>query len=145
MVAQTVLATIPGATARRRVQVVLVQRPDGQLSLSLRDQHYAGGIGWFDQRTLELEPCQLRQLRVVLGRDGPEAATAVPRPHRDPRGARHDARRDGSGRDHLLRHPESPRDPQSVAPRPGRGAGRRSAASGSTRPSILAFAGPGVA
>ena len=48
-------------------QVALTQGGDGRLAIDLRDQHYAEGIGWFDQRTLALDPRQFRQLKAVLG------------------------------------------------------------------------------
>ena len=47
--------------------VALTQGRDGRLAIDLRDQHYAEGIGWFDQRTLALDPRQFRQLKAVLG------------------------------------------------------------------------------
>lgn len=67
MVAQTVLASLPGSAPHHRLQVALGQRPDGSLRIDLREQHYAEGIGWFDQRTLSLEPRQFQQLQAVLG------------------------------------------------------------------------------
>jgi hypothetical protein len=67
MTARTVLATLPGGGPDQRLQVSLAQRGDGRLSIVLCEQHYAEGIGWFDQRTMGLEPRQLRQLQAVLG------------------------------------------------------------------------------
>ena len=67
MSARTVLATIAGSAPFQRLQVALVQRRDGRLSIDLREQHYAEGIGWFDQRALELDPRQFQQLQAVLG------------------------------------------------------------------------------
>jgi hypothetical protein len=66
MVAQTVLATLPGSGPNERLLVALAQR-GGRLMIELREQHYAEGIGWFDQRTMALEPRQFRQLQAVLG------------------------------------------------------------------------------
>jgi len=35
--------------------------------IELREQHYAEGIGWFDQRTLTLNSRQFKQLRMIFG------------------------------------------------------------------------------
>jgi hypothetical protein len=70
MVGRTILATLPGSAPLERLQVALVQRPDGRLMIDLREQHYAEGIGWFDQRTMELEPRQFQQLQAALGLKG---------------------------------------------------------------------------
>jgi hypothetical protein len=67
MVGRTVLGTLAGSAPHQRVQVALVQGDEGRLSLELREQHHAEGIGWFDQRALELDPRQLRQLQALLG------------------------------------------------------------------------------
>jgi hypothetical protein len=45
----------------------LVHAEEGGLLIDLREQHYAEGIGWFDQRRLELDPRQFQQLQAVLG------------------------------------------------------------------------------
>ncbi len=74
MVVQTILATLPGSGPHQRLQVALVQRRDGRLVIDLRDQHHAEGIGWFDQRTLTLEPRQWKQLQAVLGSSAPALA-----------------------------------------------------------------------
>jgi len=66
MKAQTVLATLPGSRPHQRLQVALAQGRDGSLVIDLREQHYADGIGWFDQRTLSLEPAQFKRLQAVL-------------------------------------------------------------------------------
>jgi hypothetical protein len=67
MAARTVLATLAGSAPYQRLLVALEQRDDGRLAIDLREQHYAEGIGWFDQRTLSLEPRQFRQLQAALG------------------------------------------------------------------------------
>ncbi|MEO6808007.1 MAG: hypothetical protein ABI353_02715 [Isosphaeraceae bacterium] len=66
MVATTVLATLPGPGLNQRLQVALIQGDDG-LMIDLHEQHFAEGIGWFDQRSMMLEPWQFRQLQAVLG------------------------------------------------------------------------------
>jgi hypothetical protein len=67
MPGRTVLATLGGRGPFQRLQVSLVQAEDGRLLIDLREQHYAEGIGWFDQRRLELDPRQFQQLQGVLG------------------------------------------------------------------------------
>jgi hypothetical protein len=67
MDAQTILATLPGSRPHERLQVVLTQGRHGNLTIELREQHYAEGIGWFDQRALSLEPGQFKRLQAVLG------------------------------------------------------------------------------
>jgi len=67
MAARTILATLGGSAPHERLQVALVRRGDGRLAFDLRQQHHADGIGWYDQRGLELDPRQLRQLLNLLG------------------------------------------------------------------------------
>src|SRR5215211_7064521 len=67
MAARTVLATLAGSAPYQRLLVALEQRGDGRLAIELREQHYAEGIGWFDQRTMSLDPRQFRQLQAALG------------------------------------------------------------------------------
>ena len=76
MVGRTVLATLEGSAPQQRLQVALGQRADGRLTIDLCEQHYAEGIGWFDQRTMELDPRQFRQLQAVLGSKAVEPALA---------------------------------------------------------------------
>lgn len=63
MTHECLLATLPGASDAERVLVVLLQLPDGGSRISLRQQNWAEGIGWYDQKSLDLEPDQFRQLR----------------------------------------------------------------------------------
>ncbi len=65
--AQTILATLPGSAPCQQLQVVLEQRGGAELVICLVEQHYAEGIGWYDQRSLRLEPRQWQQLQAVLG------------------------------------------------------------------------------
>jgi hypothetical protein len=81
MAARTILATLDGPAPHERLQVALVQRSDGRLVFDLRQQHHADGIGWYDQRGLELDPRQLRQLQAVLGS---KAARVVDEPDATP-------------------------------------------------------------
>ena len=65
---RTILATLDGSGPCERLQVVLVQGDDG-LSIGLAEQHYAEGVGWFTQRSIELDPRQWAALKATLGED----------------------------------------------------------------------------
>jgi hypothetical protein len=67
MDARTILTVLPGPGPHERLQVALVPARDGRLMIELCNQHYADGIGWFDQRTLTLEPAQFTRLQSALG------------------------------------------------------------------------------
>ncbi|CAN5859299.1 hypothetical protein BH23PLA1_BH23PLA1_10950 [soil metagenome] len=73
--ARTILATLPGSAPCQQLQVALEQQGVGELVISLVEQHYAEGIGWYDQRSLRLEPRQWQQLQAVLG--SKRAASAI--------------------------------------------------------------------
>jgi hypothetical protein len=64
---EVVLATLPAASDDERLQVVLTRQPDGSSAISLIQQSWAEGVGWFTQHALKLAPEQVRQLRSVLG------------------------------------------------------------------------------
>jgi hypothetical protein len=66
MPGRTVLATLGGRGPSQRLQVSLSQGEDGRLLIDMREQHHAEGIGWFDQRRLELDPRQFQELQAVL-------------------------------------------------------------------------------
>ena len=77
MADSTHLATLPGPAAHRRLQVGLTRGVGGRLAIDLREQHYAEGIGWFDQCGMTLDPRQFRQLQAVLGLRGTAAIEPV--------------------------------------------------------------------
>ncbi|MGE3808461.1 MAG: hypothetical protein AB7K24_27675 [Gemmataceae bacterium] len=64
---ECLLAELPGAHEDERLLVSLLHDDQGGSRISLRQQSWADGIGWFDQKSLDLDPEQLRQLRAVLG------------------------------------------------------------------------------
>ena len=66
MVSRTVLATIAGSAPYQRLLVALIQRREGRVAIDLCEQHYADGIGWFDLRTLAIDPGQFKQLAALL-------------------------------------------------------------------------------
>jgi hypothetical protein len=63
MIRECLLSTLPGANETERVVVLLLQLEDGSSKISLRQQNWADGIGWYDQKSLDLEPEQFRLLR----------------------------------------------------------------------------------
>lgn len=65
--ARTVLAILPGSAPFQRLEVSLEQGDQGGLTIFLSEQHHAEGIGWFTQRSMQLEPRQWAQLQGVLG------------------------------------------------------------------------------
>ncbi|WZO99418.1 hypothetical protein EP7_001024 [Isosphaeraceae bacterium EP7] len=67
MRAKTVLGTIGGTAPEQRVEVSLVARRGGGLTIDLCEQHFAEGIGWYDQRSFALDPQQFRQIQAMLG------------------------------------------------------------------------------
>jgi hypothetical protein len=77
MPGRTVLGTLGGRGPSQRLQVSLSQGDDGRLLIDLREQHHAEGIGWFDQRRLELDPRQFQQLQAVLGLNADELTAAM--------------------------------------------------------------------
>ncbi len=62
---EVVLATLPGEHERERLQVVLFS--GARHGLALRQQTFGEGVGWFNQRSVDLHPDQISQLRTVLG------------------------------------------------------------------------------
>jgi hypothetical protein len=64
---ECLLATLPSSNAEERVVVVLVHSHTGETRAVLRQQNWAAGIGWYDQKSLALDPSQLRQLKAALG------------------------------------------------------------------------------
>lgn len=75
MPGHTILATLGGSAPHERLQVSLRQQHGGRVVIELSQQHYAEGIGWYDQRGLELDPKQLRQLQAILGSGSTELGT----------------------------------------------------------------------
>ena len=64
---ECLLATLPGSNPTDRLLVVWVHTPAGESQVVLRQQSWAEGIGWYDQKSLGLAPHQLRRLKGVLG------------------------------------------------------------------------------
>ncbi len=77
MAGRTVLATLGGKRPSQRLEVGLSQGEDGRLLIDLREQHHAEGIGWFDQRRLELDALQFQQLQAVLALKSEASEAAI--------------------------------------------------------------------
>lgn len=63
-----------GNAPAQRLQVALEQGDAGRLTICLAEQHHAEGIGWFTQRSMQLEPRQWAELQRVLGSGEAQAA-----------------------------------------------------------------------
>lgn len=66
---ETVLATLPGASDRDRVLVVLCQATGGS-HVEIRQQSWGEGLGWYTQSSVQLEPQQVAGMRQALGLGG---------------------------------------------------------------------------
>lgn len=73
---EAILSTIPGSNDRERMLVVVARREQGT-RLILRQQSWGDGVGWYTQKSVEVEPQQLNSLRAALGE-----ASSVARPPR---------------------------------------------------------------
>lgn len=73
MSGRVILATVAGSRANERLVVAIVQGEQGRTTIELCEQHHGEGIGWFDQRSVTLDPRAWQQLQAVLGAT-PEAA-----------------------------------------------------------------------
>ena len=89
--APTELAAIPGRTRNEQILVCLDASQEGVWKIQLHEQRWAEGIGWYDQKVIELEPAQWRRLQQLVASpalarrvesDVPPAT--VPFPHRRP-------------------------------------------------------------
>jgi hypothetical protein len=84
---ECLLATLPGSNPGDRLLLVLAQSRAGESQVVLRQQSWAAGIGWYDQKSLALAPHQLRELKAVLGcrrsspqPDDPDVSAILPFP-----------------------------------------------------------------
>ncbi|HUE70406.1 MAG TPA: hypothetical protein VMP01_05900 [Pirellulaceae bacterium] len=64
---ETILSTLPAASEKDRLLLVLVQHSGDGSRMELRQQSFSHGVGWFTQSTVVLEPDQVSQLRSALG------------------------------------------------------------------------------
>ena len=71
MTSRTALGTLEGAGPSERMLVALKQAGDGSVAIELLQQHYGEGIGWFNQRSMTLDPRQWQQLQTLLGKSKP--------------------------------------------------------------------------
>ena len=73
---ETILATLPGASDRDRVLVVLCQAAGGT-HVEIRQQSWGEGLGWYTQSSVQLEPQQVAGMRQALGLGGAFAKVKV--------------------------------------------------------------------
>lgn len=73
---ECVLATLPGSVERERMIVVLVRGAGSGTRIALRQQTFGDGVGWFTQKSVDLEPSQAALLKSALG-----GSTVVSRSH----------------------------------------------------------------
>lgn len=77
VVRESILSILPGAHERERVLVMLLTGGGQEGRISLRQQSYGEGVGWFTQNTLDMDTTQAAYLRNALGG---ASATVKPRP-----------------------------------------------------------------
>lgn len=67
--ARTVIGMLSGSCPCQRLEVQVDHAsPDGRMRVTLVEQHFAQGIGWFDQRSIQLDAWQWKQLKGMFGR-----------------------------------------------------------------------------
>lgn len=62
---ETVVQHLPGNVPNERILLCLSQR-DGRWRIAMRQQHWAEGIGWYDQKVLHFDARQWSALREML-------------------------------------------------------------------------------
>lgn len=67
MNAPLVLANIGSVRENERLQLVLHHHEDGSSTISLLQQSWTEGVGWFTQSDVEMQPEQVAALRQALG------------------------------------------------------------------------------
>jgi hypothetical protein len=73
MAGRVTLATVSGFRTNQRLVVSIVQGAHGRTAIEICEQHHGEGVGWFDQRTMTLDPREWQQLQSILG-VAPESA-----------------------------------------------------------------------
>ncbi len=67
MNSKIVLTNLPSKHDDERIQVLLAREACGKTTISLVQQSWAKGVGWYTQNALDLSSDQVRYLRGVLG------------------------------------------------------------------------------
>ena len=73
MASETPLYQLPGKAPNERVLVCLVQT-EGASQIALRQQHWAHGIGWYDQHVMRFDARQWEALRRAVHAELPAGA-----------------------------------------------------------------------
>src|SRR5574341_2274138 len=63
-----VLAQLDGENAKETIELVLRRTEKGSTALEVRSLRWGQGIGWYTQKTIVLDPSQLRRLASLLRR-----------------------------------------------------------------------------
>lgn len=83
--AETILATLPGETPRDQLLVVLMTSAGEPSRISMRQQSWGEGIGWYTQNTIDLGTHQVAGLRAAFGKSGTRCDSTPPSlPHNMP-------------------------------------------------------------
>lgn len=75
---ECILATLPGENPTEQVVVVLLTTPGQPSRVSLRQQSWGEGIGWYTQTTIDLGTDQVAGIRAALGKSGAKFGGSVP-------------------------------------------------------------------
>jgi hypothetical protein len=75
---ECILATLPGENPTEQVVVVLLTTPGQATRVSLRQQSWGEGIGWYTQTTINLGTDQVAGLRTALGKSGARFGGSTP-------------------------------------------------------------------
>ena len=63
-----VLAQLDGENAKEKIELVLRHMEEGSTALEVRSLSWGQGIGWYTQKTIVLDPGQVRRLASLLRR-----------------------------------------------------------------------------
>jgi len=63
-----VLAQLDGENAMEKIELVLRETEEGSTALEVRSQRWGQGVGWYTQKTIVLDPIQVRRLGSLLRR-----------------------------------------------------------------------------
>jgi hypothetical protein len=65
---QRVLGQLEGENEQEKVELVLHHTAEGSASLEVRSLRWGPGIGWYVQKTINLDPAQVHRLDHLLRR-----------------------------------------------------------------------------
>jgi hypothetical protein len=65
---QRILGQLEGENEKEKVELVLHHTAEGSASLEVRSLRWGSGIGWYVQKTINLDPAQVHRLDHLLRR-----------------------------------------------------------------------------